>query len=78
MPTTIGEGRSRKVALKRRPGLALVEHLDGAGPLIFHHACKMKLEGIVSKRKNLGYRSGPSKGAMSADRGEAADHVATR
>jgi hypothetical protein len=29
--------------------------------MIFKHACKLKLEGIVSKRKDLGYRSGPSK-----------------
>jgi bifunctional non-homologous end joining protein LigD len=42
-------------------GLRLVEHMDGDGPTIFHHACKLKLEGIVSKRKDLGYRSGPSR-----------------
>jgi bifunctional non-homologous end joining protein LigD len=34
------------------------EHEDG--PLVFAHACKMGLEGIVSKRKNSRYRSGRS------------------
>jgi ATP-dependent DNA ligase len=35
--------------------------MGGDGPIIIHHACKLKLEGIVSKRKDLGYRSDPSK-----------------
>jgi bifunctional non-homologous end joining protein LigD len=35
------------------PGLRLNEHLDHQdGPLVFAHACKMGLEGIVSKRKD--------------------------
>jgi ATP-dependent DNA ligase len=29
-------------------------------PLVFHHACKLGLEGIVSKRKDSRYRSGRS------------------
>jgi bifunctional non-homologous end joining protein LigD len=33
--------------------------MEGDGPIIFQHACKMGLEGIVSKRRNLPYRSGP-------------------
>jgi ATP-dependent DNA ligase len=37
------------------------EHLDEAdGPLVFAHACKLGLEGIVSKRRDSGYRSGRS------------------
>jgi bifunctional non-homologous end joining protein LigD len=35
--------------------------MEGEGPIIFQHACKLKLEGIVSKRKDLGYRSGPAR-----------------
>ena len=42
-------------------GLQLVEHMSGHGPIIFQHACKLKVEGIVSKRKDFPYRSGPSK-----------------
>jgi ATP-dependent DNA ligase len=30
------------------------------GPTVFAHACKMGLEGIVSKRKDSHYRSGRS------------------
>src|SRR5262249_62206584 len=30
----------------------------GDGPTVFAHACKMGLEGIVSKRKDSRYRSG--------------------
>jgi bifunctional non-homologous end joining protein LigD len=36
------------------------EHIEGDGPTVFAHACKMGLEGIVSKRKDSAYRSGRS------------------
>jgi ATP-dependent DNA ligase len=43
------------------PGLRFNEHMDGAdGPLVFQHACKLGLEGIVSKRRDSSYRSGRS------------------
>jgi hypothetical protein len=43
------------------PGLRFNEHLDEHdGPLVFQHACKLGLEGIVSKRRNSPYRSGRS------------------
>jgi ATP-dependent DNA ligase len=35
-----------------------IEHEDGA--TVFAHACKLGLEGIVSKRKDSAYRSGRS------------------
>ena len=28
------------------------EHIEGDGPTVFDHACKLGLEGIVSKRKD--------------------------
>jgi bifunctional non-homologous end joining protein LigD len=34
------------------------EHSEGA--VVFHHACRMGLEGIVSKRLGSRYRSGRS------------------
>jgi ATP-dependent DNA ligase len=34
--------------------------LEADGPTVFAHACKMGLEGIVSKRKGSPYRSGRS------------------
>ena len=43
------------------PALRFNEHLDEEdGPLVFAHACKIGLEGIVSKRKDSPYRSGRS------------------
>ena len=43
------------------PGLRLNEHLTHDGESVFRHACKMGLEGIVSKRLGSRYRSGRSK-----------------
>jgi bifunctional non-homologous end joining protein LigD len=39
-------------------GLRFSEHIEGDGTTIFAHACKLGLEGIVSKRRDLPYRSG--------------------
>jgi bifunctional non-homologous end joining protein LigD len=36
------------------------EHTDQEGATVFRHACKLGLEGIVSKRLTAPYRSGPS------------------
>jgi bifunctional non-homologous end joining protein LigD len=38
-----------------------VDHVGGDGAIVFEHACKLGLEGIVSKRRDLPYRSGKSK-----------------
>ena len=43
-----------------RAGIRLNEHIEADGPTVFAHACKMGLEGIVSKRKASTYRSGRS------------------
>lgn len=55
--------RVRKEALakvlKRVPGpLRLSESIDERGPLLLKHACRMHLEGIISKRDDAPYRSG--------------------
>jgi hypothetical protein len=34
--------------------------MEGDGETVFRHACKLGLEGIVSKRKDSAYRSGRS------------------
>jgi bifunctional non-homologous end joining protein LigD len=44
--------------LARSDGIRFSEHLDGDGAIIFEHACKLGLEGIVSKRRDLPYRFG--------------------
>ena len=43
-----------------RAGIRFNEHIEADGPTVFAHACKMGLEGIVSKRKASSYRSGRS------------------
>jgi bifunctional non-homologous end joining protein LigD len=47
--------------LPSQSGMALCEHLEHDGVKVFEHACRLGLEGIVSKRLNAPYRSGPSK-----------------
>ena len=64
---TCGESRSR--CASRRwpaccaellPGVQFNAHLTHPGDIVFEHACKMGLEGIVSKRLGSRYRSGRS------------------
>ena len=55
----------RKAALKmllRRshPGIAYNRHFDVEGSIVFHQACKLGCEGIVSKRLGSPHRSGRS------------------
>jgi bifunctional non-homologous end joining protein LigD len=38
--------------LRASPDIRFNEHIKGKGPIVFAHACKMGLEGIVSKRKD--------------------------
>ena len=45
----------------KRQAIYFNEHLTGDGPTVFNHACRMGLEGIVSKRIDAPYRSGPSR-----------------
>jgi bifunctional non-homologous end joining protein LigD len=45
----------------RRLGIVLSDHTDDDGATIFRQACKLGLEGIVSKRLSSSYRSGPSR-----------------
>jgi bifunctional non-homologous end joining protein LigD len=40
--------------------IKLVDHIAGSGELVLEHACKLELEGIVSKRADALYRSGRS------------------
>jgi bifunctional non-homologous end joining protein LigD len=47
--------------LRRAPAGVLVEHADGMGQQLFEAACEMGLEGIVSKKADRPYRSGPKK-----------------
>ncbi len=42
-----------------KAGILLNEHVDGDGLTVFEHACRLGAEGIVSKRVDGTYRSGP-------------------
>ena len=46
---------------RAKHAIRFVEHLTDDGAVVFDHACRMGLEGIVSKRTDAPYRSGPSK-----------------
>jgi bifunctional non-homologous end joining protein LigD len=59
-PLTVRKTLLANVLARAAPGLRLNEHLEEDGPVVFHHACKLGLEGIVSKRKDSRYRSGRS------------------
>jgi bifunctional non-homologous end joining protein LigD len=50
-----------KVLKHGRRGIQYVEHVDGDGIDMFAAVCKLGLEGIISKRINAPYRSGPTK-----------------
>ena len=57
-PLEVRKATLRSMLAKAGLGLRFNEHLEGDGPTVFAHACKMGLEGIVSKRLGLCYRSG--------------------
>jgi ATP-dependent DNA ligase len=56
----------RASVYRAQQGMRFSEHLDGDGETIFVHACKLGLEGIVSKRREFPYRSGRCKSWLKA------------
>ena len=60
-PLEVRKATLASILRKSRPGVRLNEHLEHSeGDVVFRHACKMGLEGIVSKRLGSRYRSGRS------------------
>jgi bifunctional non-homologous end joining protein LigD len=52
----------KSVVRRSLPGVRLNEHIEhDDGETVFRHACKMGLEGIVSKRLGSRYTSGRSR-----------------
>jgi bifunctional non-homologous end joining protein LigD len=47
-PLEVRKATLRSMLAKAGLGLRFNEHLEGDGPTVFAHACKMELEGIVS------------------------------
>jgi bifunctional non-homologous end joining protein LigD len=59
-PLRVRKATLASIVAKTGPGIRFNEHIEGDGSTVFAHACKMGLEGIVSKRKDSAYRSGRS------------------
>jgi bifunctional non-homologous end joining protein LigD len=54
------KARLEMMLAKAGSGIRFNEHMEGDGETVFRRACKLGLEGIVSKRKDSPYRSGRS------------------
>jgi bifunctional non-homologous end joining protein LigD len=59
-PLAVRKATLASILAKASSGIRFNEHIEGDGPTVFAHACKLGLEGIVSKRKDSAYRSGRS------------------
>jgi bifunctional non-homologous end joining protein LigD len=60
-PSEVRKATLASVLAKAGAGLRLNEHLEhNDGEVVFRHACKLRLERIVSRRKGSPYRSGRS------------------
>ena len=55
-PLEVRKATLASILAKAGPGIRFNEHIEGDGPTVFAHACKMGLEGIVSKRKDSAYQ----------------------
>jgi bifunctional non-homologous end joining protein LigD len=49
-PLEVRKATLASVLAKAGPGIRFNEHIEGDGPTVFAHACKLGPEGIVSKR----------------------------
>ena len=60
-PLAVRKATLASLLARAAPGLRFNAHIDEKdGPLVFAQACKLGLEGIVSKRRNSACRSGRS------------------
>jgi bifunctional non-homologous end joining protein LigD len=60
-PLHARKARLAKLLAKSADAIQVSEHLSGEiGPAMFKHACKLGLEGIVSKHRDRAYRAGRS------------------
>jgi bifunctional non-homologous end joining protein LigD len=54
------KGILKRLTSNKHPGIAFNKHFDIEGSVLFHHACKLGCEGVVSKRLGSPYRFGRS------------------
>ena len=71
----LGDRKKRLARLlgRRRLGIVLSEHTDDDGATIFLQACRMGLEGIVSKRLSAPYRRAVAGLAQGQEPGQPGD-----
>jgi bifunctional non-homologous end joining protein LigD len=60
-PLHARKARLERLLAKAPSGIQYNEHVEGDGQIVFEHACKLGLEGIVSKHREHPYRSGRSR-----------------
>src|SRR6266550_3957838 len=60
-PLQVRKATLSSILAKAGLGIRFNLHIEGDAPTVFAHACKMGLEGIVSKQRNSPYRSGRSR-----------------
>jgi ATP-dependent DNA ligase len=60
LPLSERKGRLARLVDRRLTGIVMNDHTDARGELVFEQACRMGLEGIVSKRLSKPYQSGRS------------------
>ncbi len=54
-----------KLLRRRLDGIQLIEHIEATdGHTVFEHACKLGLEGILSKRRDKPYQHGRSRTSL--------------
>jgi len=65
-PLEVRKAALASIVAKAAPGIRFNEHIEGAGPTVFAHACRLGLEGIVHAlvRVNGGYCGAPSTPTM--------------
>jgi bifunctional non-homologous end joining protein LigD len=59
-PLEVRKATLANILARAGHGIWFNDHTEDDGPTVFKHACKLGLEGIVSKRKDSPYRSGRS------------------
>src|SRR6516162_7650749 len=67
-PLTARKAALASVVIQAGAGLRLNEHIEADGTLVFGHACKLGLEGIVSSRPKLQFGSQRSLSAGALER----------
>jgi len=60
MPLVERKAKLGRLVDRRLTGIVMNEHTDEDGATVFRHACKLGLEGIVSKQLSKPYQSGRS------------------